>query len=121
MNSARSNDTPLEATHSEPEPEPTTNDLEMRMNAIRQAIPPEPRSILFMFSCYIGGDIVHIRVVYPNGTRLQRNFLSTDSVSLLYELVELDIYDNAMDIASFQLCTTVSNQCIQSVDVFYPM
>lgn len=39
-------------------------------------------------------------------------------MSLLYELVELDIYDNGMDIGSFQLCTTVSNQCIESVSVF---
>ena len=64
---------------------------------------------------WIEGDIVRIRIIYPNGTKLQRNFLVTDAIGLLYELVELDIYDHAMNIERFQLCSTVSKDCIESV------
>ena len=60
---------------------------------------------------------MRIRVIYPNGTKLQRNFLSSDLVSLLYKLIELDIYDNRMNINSFQLCATASKECIESVGI----
>ena len=59
--------------------------------------------------------MIRIRVVYPDGTKLQRNFLPSDPISLLYELVELDIYDHSMAIDDFQLVTTVSKGCIHSV------
>ena len=48
------------------------------MEVIRAGIPAEPR----------GGEMLRIRVVYPDGTKLQRNFLPSDKVALLLNLVE---------------------------------
>ena len=88
----------------EPESKPVVNIVE-RMETIRATIPVEPKS----------GDIVRIRVIYPSGTKLQRNFLSHDSVSLLYQLVELDMFDHGMGIPSFHLCAQASKESIESV------
>lgn len=77
-----------------------------RMEAIRSRIPPEPT----------GGQIVRVRIVYPNGTKLQRNFLPSDSVALLFDMVELDSYDHSMGIQDFQLCMTMPRLDIDAVD-----
>ncbi|KNB42970.1 FAS-associated factor like [Blastocystis sp. subtype 4] len=58
-----------------------------RMEVIREHIPIEPTE----------GELVRLRVVYPDGTKLQRNFLLSDDVGFLLDLVELDMYDNHME------------------------
>lgn len=115
---------PIEEPITEPitepimEPLPEDNDKASRMEVIRSNIPVEPKSQTSSHNSSIGGDIVRIRVIYPNGTKLQRNFLPSDPVSLLYKLVELDIFENSMGIDSFQLCATMSKDCIESVCEF---
>ena len=61
------------------------------------------------------GDIVRLRVVYPDGTKLQRNFLETDDLSLLLDLVELDMYDNGMDEKPFELCMSIPRLVLNEV------
>ena len=72
------------------------------MERIRQEIPQEPTS----------GAILRIRVVYPDGTKLQRNFMMSDKVGLLLDMVELDMFDHQMDVDAFQLYVTVPALCL---------
>ena len=112
------NETPvLEEAQSEEIQEDPQISYEERMEAIRARIPEEPKSVDDEGRSHVDGEIVRIRVIYPNGTKLQRNFLSRDLVSLLYQLVELDIIDHGMNIPSFQLCATASKDCIESVGI----
>lgn len=76
-----------------------------RMEVIRAGIPAEPR----------GGEMLRIRVVYPDGTKLQRNFLPSDKVALLLNLVELDMFDHQMDIDAFELYVAIPKLCLNDV------
>ena len=61
------------------------------------------------------GDLVRVRVVYPNGTKIQRNFLSSDKLGLLLDLVVLDMYDNKMEQKLDELCLTVPRVNVNEV------
>ncbi|KAM7457319.1 hypothetical protein BLSTO_01921 [Blastocystis sp. subtype 1] len=76
-----------------------------RMEVIRAGIPAEPR----------GGEMLRIRVVYPDGTKLQRNFLPSDKVALLLNLVELDMFDHQMGIDAFELYVAIPKLCLNDV------
>ncbi|KAK8798290.1 hypothetical protein WA588_003375, partial [Blastocystis sp. NMH] len=67
------------------------------MEILRSRIPAEP----------IEGDIVRVRIVYPDGTKLQRNFLRSDDVGLLLDLVALDIFDHQLSYKLSELCMTI--------------
>ena len=64
-----------------------------------------------MISSLILGNIVRVRIVYPDGTRIQRNFFETDAIGLIFDLVELDAYDNNMELEPFQLVLS-SPKCV---------
>ena len=111
-------------TVSTPSPTPEQNaqpdeNKAVKMENIRQAIPAEPTTgrlncckwnILTTL-----GDLVRVRVVYPNGTKIQRNFLSSDKLGLLLDLVILDMYDNKMEQKLDELCLTVPRININEV------
>lgn len=97
--------TPPEEVVEEAHPQKSTEEKEERMERIRQEIPQEPTS----------GAILRIRVVYPDGTKLQRNFMMSDKVGLLLDMVELDMFDHQMDVDAFQLYVTVPALCLDDV------
>ena len=62
------------------------------------------------------GELVRLRVVYPDGTKLQRNFLLSDDVGFLLDLVELDMYDNHMENELSELYMTMPRITVNEVD-----
>ena len=91
----------------------------MEMENIRQAIPTEPTTGMLndgkLDILIILGDLIRVRVVYPNGTKIQRNFLLSDKLGLLLDLVTLDMYDNKMEQKLDELCLTVPRVNVNEV------
>ena len=93
--------------------------MAVKMETLRQVIPAEPttgRSNDKKWNVLtILGDLVRVRVVYPNGTKIQRNFLSSDKLGLLLDLVALDMYDNKIEQKLDELCLTVPRVNVNEV------
>ena len=68
--------------------------LQEEMELLRSRIPEEPTEGRKWIEGPRAGDIIRVRIVYPDGTKLQRNFLRSDDVGLLLDLVTLDIFDH---------------------------
>lgn len=85
------------------------------MEILRSRIPAEPIEGGKARNESSSGDIVRVRIVYPDGTKLQRNFLRSDDVGLLLDLVALDIFDHQLSYKLNELCMTIPKVSIDEV------
>lgn len=76
-----------------------------KMEAIRCRIPKEPTE----------GEIVRLRIVYPDGTKLQRNFLASDRFGFVLDLIDLDVFDHNLGFPEFRLCMTIPRKELDRV------
>ena len=85
------------------------------MEILRSRIPAEPIEGGKARNESSSGDIVRVRIVYPDGMKLQRNFLRSDDVGLLLDLVALDIFDHQLSYKLSELCMTIPKVSIDEV------
>ena len=76
-----------------------------KMEEIRRRIPIEPTE----------GEIVRLRIVYPDGTKLQRNFLASDRFGFVLDLIDLDVFDHDLGFPEFRLCMTMPRKELDRV------
>ena len=79
-----------------------------KMEEIRRGIPIEPTE----------GDIVRLRIVYPDGTKLQRSFLASDRFGFVLDLIDLDIFDHNLGFPEFRLCMTMPRKELDRVGMW---
>lgn len=79
-----------------------------KMEAIRRGIPMEPTE----------GEIVRLRIVYPDGTKLQRSFLASDRFGFVLDLIDLDIFDHNLGFPEFRLCMTMPRKELDRVGIW---
>lgn len=89
--------------------------LQEEMELLRSRIPEEPTEGRKWIEGRRAGDIIRVRIVYPDGTKLQRNFLRSDDVGLLLDLVTLDIFDHQLTYKLSELCMTVPKVSVDEV------
>ena len=79
-----------------------------KMEEIRRGIPMEPTE----------GEIVRLRIVYPDGTKLQRSFLASDRFGFVLDLIDLDIFDHNLGFPEFRLCMTMPRKELDRVGIW---